>query len=99
MRLLQHNALIRQLWSAGRSVRLFYKKVLCFNSFGWFYLRVRMDGSLPFYFTASNKTQIKIKRECAGNGAGKGKSQTGERGEYQAAEGILGLAGTWENPS
>ena len=43
--------------------------------------------------------QLKIKRECAGNGAGKGKPQTGRRGEYQAAEGILGLAGTWENPS
>ena len=79
--------------------RLLYNNRLCKYSFGWFYLRVRIEGSLPFYFTDSNKTQLKIKRECAGNGAGKGQPRTGERGEHQAAEGILGLAGTWKNPS
>jgi len=58
-------------------------------SFGWFYLWVGIYSSLTFYFTASNKISIKIKRECAVNSAGKGKPQKGWRGEYQAAEGTF----------
>jgi|AVFP01.1.fsa_nt_gi hypothetical protein len=42
-----------------------------------------------FTFTASNKSSIKRKKQCAVNSAGKGKPQKGWRGEYQAAEGTF----------
>jgi hypothetical protein len=36
--------------------RLLYNNRLCKHSLGWFYRAMEVDGSLPFYFTVSNKT-------------------------------------------
>lgn len=59
-------------------------------AWGGFIVRPEVDDSLPFYFTGSNKTQLKIKGECAGNSAGKGKPQTAGVGDTRQQKGFWG---------
>jgi hypothetical protein len=49
-------------------------------SFGWFYLCAGIYSSLILAFTFKNQSTQKQK-QCAVNGAGKGKPQKGWRGE------------------